>query len=338
MFIADEAEGIPWGYKVTNYDSKGGSKFRVIGEIGVEVNTKFYHTWQDVKNAYWELDGLRHVIVPYVNYTYIPRPTVNADNLYYFDEIDRITEQHFVRFGLTNRLQTRRNNAIYEWMSLEHYWDLFIHDSEKFNHIGDFGTVLKFNPFSGLTISAELLLDVGRNGAHDKEVFRGGEYVGRPGIASGVINRLTTSIDYQFAPEWRVFASYTYSDAYLMRSAYSMGTQFPTMTATSMMFSPTSRSQTVSGGLEFPLLIDKDLHGYTKCSYDIDYNLVSSACIGLTKKFHCWYVSAECGTKQRWDQHRNGEYSQRLKNYFAVSVGLTAMPGFSFGQRVGVGH
>ena len=338
MFIADEIEGIPWGYKVTNYDSKGGSKFRVIGEIGVEVNTKFYHTWQDVKNAYWELDGLRHVIVPYVNYTYIPRPTVNADNLYYFDEIDRITEQHFVRFGITNRLQTRRKNAIYEWFSLEHYWDLFIHDSENFNHIGDFGTVLKFRPFRGLTISAELLLDVGRNNDHDKEVFRGGEYVGRPGIASGVINRLSTSIDYQFAPDWRVFASYTYSDAYLMRSAYSMGTQFSTMTATAMLFSPMTRSQTISGGFEFPLLIDKDLHGYTRCSYDIDYNLVSSACVGLTKKFHCWYVSAECGTKQRWDQHRNGEYSQRWKNYFAVSVGLTAMPGFSFGQRVGVGH
>jgi len=338
MFIADEIEGIPWGARVTNYDSKGGSKFRVIGELGVEVNTKFYHAWQDVKNAYWGLDGLRHVIVPYVNYTYIPRPTVNADNLYYFDEIDRITEQHFVRFGITNRLQTRRNNQIYEWMSLEHYWDLFIHNSEGFNHIGDLGTIFKFKPFSGLTISAELLLDIGRNGDHDYTVRRGGEDVGRPGIASGVINRLTTRIDYRFAPDWRIYASYTYSDAYLQRTVYSMGTQFSEMTATSMMFTPTTRSQTISGGFEFPLLIDKDLFGYTRCSYDIDRNLVTSACVGLTKRFHCWYVSAEAGTGQRWDRHRNGEYSTRFKNYFAVSAGLTAMPGLKFGQRVGIGN
>ena len=338
MFIADEIEGIPFGYKVKNYDSKGGSKFRVIGELGVEVNTKFYHTWQNVKNAYWGLDGLRHVIVPYINYTYIPRPTVNADNLYYFDEIDRITEQHFVRFGLTNRLQTRRNGEIHEWLSLEHYWDLFIHDSERFNHIGDFGTILKFRPFSGLTISAELLLDIGRNGDHDYEVRRGGEYVGRPGIASGVINRLTTSIDYRFAPDWRIYGAYTYSDSYLQRSVYSMGTQFSVMTASSMMFTPTTRSQTVTGGLEFPLMFDKDLFGYTSCTYDIDRNLVTKACVGLTKKFHCWYVAAEIGTGQRWDRHRNGEYSQRLKNYLAVSVGLSAMPGLKFGQRVGVGH
>ncbi len=338
MFVADEIEGIPFGYRVTNYDSKGGSKFRVIGELGVEVNTKFYHAWQDVKNAYWGLDGLRHVIVPYINYTYIPRPTVNADNLYYFDEVDRITEQHFVRFGLTNRLQTRRNGQIHEWLSLEHYWDLFIHDSERFNHIGDFGTIFKFRPFDGLTVSAELLLDVGRNSDHDYTVVRGGEDVGRPGIASGVINRLTTSIDYRFAPEWRIYGAYTYSDSYLQRSVYSMGTQFSVMTASAMMFTPTTRSQTVTGGFEFPLLIDKDLHGYTSCTYDIDRNLVTKACVGLTKKFHCWYVAAEAGTGQRWDRHRNGEYSQRLKNYFAVSVGLTAMPGLKFGQRVGIGH
>ena len=338
MFLADEIEGIPWGYRVTNYDSKGGSKFRVIGELGVEVNTKFHRAWQDVKNAFWGLDGLRHVIVPYMNYTYIPRPTVNADNLYYFDEIDRIREQHFIRTGIVNRLQTRRNGRIHEWLSLEQYWDFFIQDSDRFNHIGDLGTILKFRPFDGLTLSAELLLDVGVNNDHDYEVTRGNSKVGRPGIASRAINRLTTSIDYRFAPEWRIYASYTYSDAYVQRSVYSMGTQFSSMTATSMMYTPMTRTQTVSGGFEFPLLIDKDLHGYTACTYNIDQNLVTRACVGITKRFHCWYVAAECGTGQTWDRHRNGEYSQRLKNYLAVSVGLTAMPGLSFGQRVGIGQ
>ena len=339
MFVADESEGIPFGYEVTNYDKRGGSKFRIVGELGVEANTKFYHSWQNVKNAFWKLDGLRHVITPYVNYTYIPRPTVNADNLYYFDEIDRISEQHFVRIGITNRLQTRRNNLIHEWLSLEHYWDYFIQDSDRFNHIGDLGTILRFRPFTGLTLSAELLMDIGRNGDHDYRVRRGNDLEGvRPGINSGAINRLTTSIDYRFAPDWRIYAKYTYSDAFIQRSPYSMGTQFSTITATSMMINPTTRFQTVSGGLEFPLLFDKDLHGYTRCTYDIDRNLVTNACVGITKKFHCWYVAAECGTGQRWYRHRDGEYTQKLKNYFAFSVGLTAMPGLSFGQRVDVGN
>ena len=338
MFVADRIEGHPaWGYVAPNYDSKGGSKFRVIGELGVELNTKFHYAWQDVKSAFWGLDGLRHVVVPYVNYTYIPKPTVNADNLYYFDEIDRISEQHFIRSGIVNRLQTRQGNKIHEWLSLEHYWDFFINDSDRFNHIGDFGTILKFRPFTGLTLSAELLLDAGLNGDHDYEVTRGNKGAGRPGINSRVINRLSTSIDYRIAPEWRIYARYTYSDYYLQRSAYSMGTQFSAMTATSMLYSPATRSQTVSGGFEFPLLIDKDLHGYTTCTYDIDQNLVTRACVGITKRFHCWYVSAECGTGQTWHRDKYGDYSQELDNYLAVSIGLTAMPGLSFGQSVGLG-
>jgi len=169
-------------------------------------------------------------------------------------------------------------------------------------------------------------------------VRRGNENAGRPGIGGKVINKLSARIDYQFAPEWRIYAAYTYSDAYLMRSGYSMGTQFSAVTAASMMLSPTTRSQTVSGGFEFPLLIDKDLHGYTRCAYDIDQNLVTNACVGITKKFHCWFVAAECGTGQSWHRHKNGEYSQRLKSYLAFTVGLTAMPGVGFGPRVGMGN
>ena len=105
-----------------------------------------------------------------------------------------------------------------------------------------------------------------------------------------------------------------------------------------MMFTPMTRSQTLRGGFEFPLLIDKDLHGYTACSYDIDRNLVTNACVGITKRFHCWYVAAECGTGQQWDRHRNGEYTQKLKSYFGFSIGLTAMPGLKFDQRTGLGN
>jgi hypothetical protein len=223
-------------------------------------------------------------------------------------------------------------------MSLENYWDLFIHDSDKFNHIGDFGTIFRFRPTEKLTLTAELLLDIGNNGDHNTEVWRGNKNAGRPGISGTAINRLSVSIDYKFAPEWRAYVSYMYSDAFLQRSAYSMGTQFPTITASSMLVSPTNRSQTISGGLEFPVFFDKDLHGYTRCSYDIDQNLVTNASLGLVKKFHCWYVAAECGTGQSWHRHQNGNYSQKLKNYLAISVGLTAMPGLSYGPKVGIGN
>lgn len=66
------------------------------GEIGVEASTKIYNSWQDVRSSFLALDGLRHVIRPYINYTLIPKPNVKRDHLYYFDDIDRIDEQHFI--------------------------------------------------------------------------------------------------------------------------------------------------------------------------------------------------------------------------------------------------
>jgi len=37
----------------------------VLAAQGVEINTKIYRSWQNVKSAYWQLDGLRHVLIPY---------------------------------------------------------------------------------------------------------------------------------------------------------------------------------------------------------------------------------------------------------------------------------
>ena len=51
---------------VKNYDSRGGSKLRFVGELGVEASTKIYNTWQDIRSGWLRLDGLRHVMRPLV--------------------------------------------------------------------------------------------------------------------------------------------------------------------------------------------------------------------------------------------------------------------------------
>ena len=129
MFIVDSDHGNPTG-DVYNYDNNGGGKLRVVGEFGLEMNTKLYRTWGNVKSPYFALDGIRHVMVPYINYTYIPSPTEDRDNLYYFDDIDRITKQNFIRFGVKQRLQTRSGSYgsenIRNWLTLENYYDFHL--------------------------------------------------------------------------------------------------------------------------------------------------------------------------------------------------------------------
>ena len=331
MFSADDVDGQPMVW-VKNYDSSGGSKLRIVGEIGVEANTKFYRAWQDVKNAYWDLDGLRHVIQPYVNYTFIPKTNVSADNLYYFDEIDRIEEQNVVRLGLINRLQTRRNERITEILSLEHYWDYFFHRASGFNSVGDLGTILKFTPFNNLTFTSELLVDLGHNNSHDYTVKRGGRDAGRPGMKWKFVNRWYNQLSWQIAPDWRIFGSYNYSDQYDQRSPYSMGSMFTSISATSMFINRFTRSQQVRGGIEFPLLFDKYLKGSITCSYDIDAALMRDACLTLSRRFHCIMASLSLGMKTE----RGGKDNEKTSSYYtAFFISLADLPEAGIGYNSG---
>ena len=227
MFMDNKITGQP-DYNIDNkYDSNGGAKFRVTGEVGVEVNTKIYKTWQNVRNSYWELDGLRHVLIPYINYTYIPAPNVEKEHLFYFDEIDRIDEQNFIRFGAINRLQTRRNDQLQEILSLETFWDYFFYKEKGFDHAGNLGVVLNFTPMDKLRFSTEVLFDMGQcDSDHKTGPIRNGRKVKRPGLSWKYIDRLFANVSYDFAPDWRIYANYQYSDAYNQRSVYSMGSQF----------------------------------------------------------------------------------------------------------------
>lgn len=329
MFIADSVDGQP-RVDVVNYDDKGGDRFRFAGEIGFELNTKFYRTWQNVKSEYFGLDGLRHVAIPYINYTFIPEPTETPEHLYYFDEVDRIDENHFIRLGLLNRLQTRRNGEIYEWLSLETYWDYYIHDAEGMDNVGDLGVVLRFNPTKDLSITSLLLMDLGKSNDHDTEVWRGDRKAGRPGLDSDLFNRWYINASWRFAPRWRVFASYQYVDDYLQRTPYSMGTSMAGISASSIFFSRSTRGQHIGGGLEFPLFDDKT-SGYFALSYDVDAALMENMSIGIRRKFHCWQLHAEFG---RECERRGDDYKKEYSHYIAIFVSLTAMPGVEFGHKV----
>ena len=37
--------------KFKNFQNSGKARFRFVGELGVEANTKIYRTWQDVRSS-----------------------------------------------------------------------------------------------------------------------------------------------------------------------------------------------------------------------------------------------------------------------------------------------
>lgn len=339
MFIADDPDlGNPTA-NVINYDGKGGQVYRFAGEIGVETNTKIYRSWQNVRNSFWQLDGLRHVMVPYTNYTFIPEPTTSPDKIYYFDDTDRISRQNFVRFGLKNRLQTRRGEygkeQIYEWGSVENYVDYHFNNSSKFKHLGNFGTILKFNPTSRLSITSLLLIDPSSNKDPVVNTNRNGIDTGeRVGLSAKWIDRWQTTIRYRFLEDASTYISYYYQDAYRQRSAYSMGSTLSDIESGSAFERYYgSRAQQIRWGIDTLLPFDRNTKIGYEIFYDVEAGFMREQRVSISRIFHCFQV-AVVGAQEIQRGNDNGK---ETNNSLMVTLTLTSLPGVKSGQQRGYG-
>lgn len=79
---------------------------RFLPEIGLESSFKAYGIIHEGPTGLGT--GLRHVVEPFTNYTFIPEPDLPPDRIYQFDAIDRLGERHDILFGVRNKFQTRR--------------------------------------------------------------------------------------------------------------------------------------------------------------------------------------------------------------------------------------
>jgi len=322
--------------EVNNFDVRNDAKLRFMSEFGVEVNTKIYRTWQNVRSAWLGLDGLRHVVVPYINYTFIPEPTLDYENILYFDDIDRLKEQNFIRFGILNKLQTRGgdygNERIRQWASLETYWDFHAVKHQRFNRAGDLGVKFSFTPIENFRFSTEMVFDVGGNNDEEFVIYRGkGRSAGRPGLVHlKYLNALKASLSYNISKDWYLKASYEYSRRYWRRSVYSMGTMLEAANATSssldILERPTQTARLVVG---FPTYIDKRLKGEFYMVYDVNQALMEDIGVRLVRNFHCFDVGVNVGV----ETDRDSEGGKDSSFYISGFVGLTAMPSMKLGTK-----
>ncbi|MBE6402296.1 MAG: hypothetical protein IKD10_10275 [Lentisphaeria bacterium] len=292
---ADEFED--YGLKIRNYDDHGHGKFRVAAELGVEANTKIYNTWQNIRSDFFGLDGLRHICEPYINYTFITDPTVNRNKLLFFDEVDRLEGMNFLRLGLRNRLQTRRGGfhdaQVYEWFSMENYWDIHFDSDDDYNHIGDFCTKLSFNPVKELSFHGFMAIDAGNNQEHRIQAERGGRKAGRPGMSGSFFNRLYFGIEYKPIEDITFILTYDYRDAYTARPTYSMGSTLTELyTSAFDSYYSSSRVQAFTFGVTAPITPDRKTFASYKLEYDIEEGAFTRHAIAVSRLFHCVRLSA----------------------------------------------
>ncbi|MEQ1851337.1 MAG: LPS assembly protein LptD [Chthoniobacteraceae bacterium] len=117
-----------------------GEAFRPVFNGGVEVSFKASKAYESVQSRRWGLDGLRHIVQPYANLSYVQagkdaRDILQIDRVERqsqpppidfpaFNTIDTIDDWNILRLGTRNRLQTRRDDATFNWLELDSFFDI----------------------------------------------------------------------------------------------------------------------------------------------------------------------------------------------------------------------
>lgn len=160
---------------------------RVVGDLGMDVSMKLSRTWPDVKNKALGIDGLRHILEPFANYQWVPGPDVAPQDLFQFDTVrsmtltngdmfpvtrymplgfpefnatDAIGRENVVRFGVRQRLQTRRDGKPWDLVELATWTDYHAERVHEERDFADLFNTLELRPNEWIALEASSRFDM----------------------------------------------------------------------------------------------------------------------------------------------------------------------------------
>jgi lipopolysaccharide assembly outer membrane protein LptD (OstA) len=120
-----------------------GSDLRSLFNIGLETSFRAFKVVNNDENMFGT--GLRHVVEPYTDYTFVPEPNIRPAQLYQFDEIDALDRRNDLRFGLRNRLQTKRQKAVSDIADLDVFTTYSFEEADQDEPFSNVGMKAEFN-------------------------------------------------------------------------------------------------------------------------------------------------------------------------------------------------
>ena len=169
------------GVGFTNYSSISGPQplntSRAILAAGLETSTKFSKTYDDIVIPSLGINGIRHVVQPYLNWSFVnaddqgkefagidrlvrstePRP-LDVNN---YTAVDSLRSWNIVRAGVFNRFQTKRNGGSYNWLETNTYMDAYIEDPESNRSVSNLYNEINFQPVQWMRFRVDSQLPVG---------------------------------------------------------------------------------------------------------------------------------------------------------------------------------
>jgi LPS-assembly protein len=147
----------------------GGDTYRTVVNAGVEASFKISREWEEAQNRAFGLDGLRHVIQPFTNFSWVSVSGPNPETILQFDRyepstqlrpidfpqftsIDSIDRWTVWRVGVRNRLQTRRDDLTVSWLDLETYVDVNFDNSYDRTPYSNLFNRVRFTPLPWISL------------------------------------------------------------------------------------------------------------------------------------------------------------------------------------------
>jgi hypothetical protein len=154
-----------------------GAVFRPIANYGLSVSTKFSRAFEQVQSRVLGLDGLRHVVEPYINYSGVNNMGPAPEDIYQFDRvvpstqllpldfpqfyaIDSIGTWSITRMGFNQRFQTRRDNGTYQWLTWNTFMDANFENPYTEAPVSNLFNVVRFYPLPWASLGIESQLPV----------------------------------------------------------------------------------------------------------------------------------------------------------------------------------
>ncbi len=222
------------GMRQTYYskDNTGTSEdfFRGINYYGIEFNTKFFRVFDYSGNVLgMELNRMRHVISPKINYDYIHTPTVQGSKLGTFDEIDSITKKNLFTFGIENHLQTKWKQT--GTTELENVDILYLYPWVQYSqnalpgvrHFGYVNAEFDLKPYRWLHLESDAIFNQyqKRIKTLNADIYAQGEDRWQVGLGKrydrDISEQTTASLYYKINTKWQVgtYSRYlSYSDVF----------------------------------------------------------------------------------------------------------------------------
>src|SRR5262249_25072621 len=132
----------------------------------------------DARNNFFEVDGVRHIFQPFVDYVYIPHIGPTPARLPQFDylptnllrlqpiefpdnnSIDSLEGENTIRYGMRNRIQTKRNGEIDDLVDWNVVMDWHLRHREDQNTFSDIYSDFSFKPRTWLTFNSFTRYDI----------------------------------------------------------------------------------------------------------------------------------------------------------------------------------